>query len=110
MAALAGAAGVSVGQLALGSPLLPSLVVFGSALLVVPCFMACSAWSVWARLVAEDTVCNVLVGEGDDAAQRDDGRIGPFGDDDVGAVDQRAGSGRGIVARVGILGSGSDGH
>jgi len=68
MAAMAGAAGVSVAQLALGSPLLPRLVVFGSALLVVPWFMACAAWSAAARLVDEDRDRVVVVGEGEDAA------------------------------------------
>jgi len=68
MAAMAGAAGVSVAQLALGSPLLPRLVVFGSALLVVPWFMICAALSAVARHAEEDRDRVVVVGEGEDAS------------------------------------------
>ncbi len=68
MAAMAGAAGVSLAQLALGSPLLPRLVVFGSALMVVPWFMFCSALSVAARHADGERDRVVVVGEGEDAA------------------------------------------
>jgi len=68
VAALLGATGISLLQLALGATLLPRLVVFGSAMLLVPWFMICSALSAVARHADEERDRVVVVGQGEDAA------------------------------------------
>ncbi len=67
-AVLLGASGISIAQLAVGSSLLPRLVVFGSALLLVPWFMVCSWLSALARHADEERDRVVVVGEGEDAS------------------------------------------
>ncbi|MDP9441313.1 MAG: sugar transferase [Actinomycetota bacterium] len=67
--ASAGAAlAISVMQLGLGSALLPRFVVFGTALLVVPWYVACAALSSGGRLRQEGRDRVVLVACADDAA------------------------------------------
>ncbi len=68
MAVVLGASAISAAQLALGSPLLPRMVVFGSAAVLVPWFMVCSWLSALARHVEEERDRVVVVGEGEDAS------------------------------------------
>ncbi len=68
VAPLIGGLGISLVQLALGSPLLPRMVVFGSFLLLVPWFMTCGWVAARARQVGEDRDRVVVIGDGEDAA------------------------------------------
>ncbi len=67
-ASVAAALAISVAQLVLGSALLPRFVVFGTALLVVPWYVACAALSSGGRLRQEGRDRVVLVACAEDAA------------------------------------------
>src|SRR5262245_6425661 len=70
VAATAGAAvAISAVQLFVGDALLPRMVVFGSAILLVPWYMVCAAWGTdaKARSAAPDRV--VVVGDGLDIGE-----------------------------------------
>ncbi|HET7489826.1 MAG TPA: sugar transferase [Acidimicrobiales bacterium] len=71
-AALAGAGGISVLQLAFGSVLLPRFVVFGTAVLVVPGYICCAALSAGGRLREESRDRVFLVAGAEDASSLED--------------------------------------